>query len=72
MSDSFRTTPPEPPWSSSPNTGNGIQGAFGERGPSDDDASEAGKILLVGVLVDCSRPPATWSTGACPKIRSSA
>jgi hypothetical protein len=50
MSDSFRTSPPEPPWSSSPNTGNGYQGAFGERGPGDDDGGDAGKILLVGVL----------------------
>ncbi|MFZ0032205.1 MAG: hypothetical protein WAK84_10070 [Candidatus Cybelea sp.] len=50
MSDSFRTSPPEPPWSSSPNAGNGYQGAFGERGPGDDDAGDAGKILLVGVL----------------------
>jgi hypothetical protein len=50
MSDSFRTSPPEPPWSSTSNTGNGYQSAFGEKSPSDDEAGEAGKILLVGVL----------------------
>jgi hypothetical protein len=50
MSDSFRTSPPEPPWSSSSKAGNGYQGAFGEKSPPDDDTSEAGKVLLVGVL----------------------
>jgi hypothetical protein len=50
MSDSFRTSPPEPPWSSSPNTGNGYQGGLGDRNASEDEAGEAGKILLIGVL----------------------
>lgn len=48
MSEGFRTTPSEPPWSSSP--GNGYQN-FGSRGePGEDDAGEAGKVLLVAVL----------------------
>jgi hypothetical protein len=51
MSESFRTTPPEQPWSSSANAGNGYQGAFSDRPKSDDEeAGEAGKILLVGIL----------------------
>ncbi|HVR47064.1 MAG TPA: hypothetical protein VMT95_10595 [Candidatus Binatia bacterium] len=46
MSESFRTTPPDQSWSTSP--GNGYQG---ERpAHSDDDASEAGKVVLVGLL----------------------
>ena len=46
MSESFRTTPHEQPWSARP--GNGYQG---ERPPhSDDDAGEAGKVVLVGLL----------------------
>jgi hypothetical protein len=47
MSDSFRTTPSDQSWSSSP--GNGHHSAFGQP-PRDDDAGEAGKILLAGVL----------------------
>jgi hypothetical protein len=50
MSDSFRTSPPEPPWSTSSNPGNGYQGALNEKGPGDDDVGEAGKVLLVGIL----------------------
>jgi hypothetical protein len=52
MSDSFRTSPPDQPWSSSPGPGNGYQGAFGEQRPPDrdDDASDAGKVVLAGVL----------------------
>jgi hypothetical protein len=51
MSESFRTTPPEQPWSSSTNPGNGYQGAPGGKGSRDDDeAGDAGKVLLVGVL----------------------
>ncbi|HEY2476152.1 MAG TPA: hypothetical protein VGI19_15295 [Candidatus Cybelea sp.] len=51
MSESFRTSPADQPWSSSPRPGNGSQNAFGEPEPKDDDAGgEAGKILLAGVL----------------------
>jgi hypothetical protein len=51
MSESFRTTPPDQPWSPSSNGGKGHQGGFGEPPSQDsDDAGEAGKILLVGVL----------------------
>jgi hypothetical protein len=50
MSESFRTTPPDQPWSGSSNAGNGYQSAF-ERAKDDaDDSGEAGKIVLVGVL----------------------
>jgi hypothetical protein len=50
MSESFRATPPEQPWSSSPSPGNGYQG-FGDRSPREEhDSGEAGKVLLVGVL----------------------
>lgn len=51
MSESFRTTPSDQPWSSSTRPGNGYQSAFGETPSSDDDeASEAGKVVLAGVL----------------------
>lgn len=51
MSESFRTTPADQPWSSSPRPGNGHQNAFGEPAPPDDDGSgEAGKVVLAGVL----------------------
>ncbi|HZV76238.1 MAG TPA: hypothetical protein VFF63_00610 [Candidatus Babeliales bacterium] len=46
----FRTTPPDQPWSST-NPGNGYQSGFGERSPRDeDDAGDAGKVVLVGIL----------------------
>jgi hypothetical protein len=49
MSESFRTTPPDQPWSSSTHPGNGHQNPFGE--PDDaNDPGEAGKVILVGVL----------------------
>jgi hypothetical protein len=49
MSESFRTTPPDQPWSPSSSAGNGYQSAFGK--PDDEnEPSEAGKVLLVGVL----------------------
>lgn len=52
MSDSFRTTPPEQPWSAPHGGGNGTQGSFSPPPPHDADAdpSEAGKALLVGLL----------------------
>lgn len=50
MSESFRTTPPDQPWSSTSNAGNGYQSQGGGRSPDDGDAGEAGKIVLVGVL----------------------
>jgi hypothetical protein len=49
MSESFRTTQHDQPWSSRP--GNGYQGGPGEHSPqSGDDTADAGKIVLVGVL----------------------
>lgn len=51
MSESYRTSPPDQPWSSSSNPGNGFQNAYGERpGPDDGDGTETGKVFLVGVL----------------------
>lgn len=47
MSESFRTTPPDQPWSAAPNTGNGYHG---DRAPDPTDAGETGKVLLVGIL----------------------
>ena len=51
MSESFRTTPPDQPWSSS-TPGNGIQGGFGggDSHSHDDETGEAGKVVLVGLL----------------------
>lgn len=49
MSESFRTTPPDQPWSSS-SPGNGYQSGFPERPRSEEDAGEAGKVVLVAVL----------------------
>lgn len=50
MSESFRTTPPDQPWSSSPGPGNGYQGAFGETHSHDENGGEAGKVVLAGIL----------------------
>jgi hypothetical protein len=51
MSESFRTTPPDQPWSGSAKAGNGYQSGHGEKASHEgDDAGEAGKILLAGVL----------------------
>lgn len=50
MSEGYRTTPPDQPWSGPSNTGNGFQSAFNDRPRDSDDSSEAGKIVLVGVL----------------------
>ncbi len=47
MSESFRTTPHDQPWSTRP--GNGYPSGSGEQ-HSGDDTTEAGKIVLVGVL----------------------
>jgi hypothetical protein len=50
MSESFRTTPPDRPWSST-SPGDGYQGNVGEKpGPDQGDAGEAGRVVLVGVL----------------------
>jgi hypothetical protein len=50
MSESFRTTPPDQPWSST-SPANGYQSPHGERpAPNGDDAGDAGKVVLVGVL----------------------
>ncbi|MBV8198932.1 MAG: hypothetical protein JO263_12440 [Candidatus Eremiobacteraeota bacterium] len=49
MSESYRSSPPEQPWSSSP--GNGHQSGFGPKDSrSDDEGGEAGRAVLVGVL----------------------
>jgi hypothetical protein len=50
MSESFRTTPSDQPWSSSANPGNGYQSAFGDKRSSDEDAGEAGRVVLAGIL----------------------
>lgn len=50
MSEGYRTTPPDQPWSGQSNTGNGFQSAFNDRPAQNGDAGEAGKIVLVGVL----------------------
>jgi hypothetical protein len=50
MSESFRTTPSDQPWSSSSPPGNGYQSAFGEKRSEDEDAGEAGKVVLAGIL----------------------
>ncbi len=50
MSESFRTTPSDQPWSGSANPGNGYQSGFGDDQHSEDDAGEAGKVVLVGIL----------------------
>ena len=50
MSESFRTTPPDQPWSST-SPGNGYQSSYGEKpAPNGDDAGDAVKIVLVGGL----------------------
>jgi hypothetical protein len=50
MSESFRTTPPDQPWSPSSNAGNGYQNAYPEKSNDASDSGEAGKIVLIGVL----------------------
>jgi hypothetical protein len=49
MSESFRTTPSDQPWSTS-SPGNGYQSAFGEKHSGDEAAGEAGKVVLAGIL----------------------
>jgi hypothetical protein len=50
MSEGFRTTQSDQPWSTS-TPGNGYQNAFGERSSRDEeDDGEAGKVVLAGVL----------------------
>jgi hypothetical protein len=50
MSESFRTTPPDQPWSSS-TAPNGYQSGYTENGSrSGDDTGDAGKVVLVGIL----------------------
>ena len=49
MSESFRTTPSDQPWSSSA-PGNGHHGGYGDDQNSENDAGEAGKVVLVGIL----------------------
>ncbi|HEV3090905.1 MAG TPA: hypothetical protein VGX91_05605 [Candidatus Cybelea sp.] len=50
MSDSFRTSQTDQPWSTSPTPANGYQSAFGRQPPDDEEGGEAGKIVLAGVL----------------------
>lgn len=50
MSESFRTTPPDQPWSGASNAGNGYQSQYGGRPGDESESGEAGKIVLVGVL----------------------
>jgi hypothetical protein len=51
MSEGYRTTPPDQPWSGSSNPGNGYQSAFNDRASGDTgEPGEASKIVLVGVL----------------------
>jgi len=50
MSEGFRTTPSDQPWSSSSAPANGYQSAFGEKRSDDEDAGEAGKVVLAGIL----------------------
>ena len=50
MSESFRTTPPDQPWSTSNSGGNGHQGGFDRSHPDETDSGEPGKVVLVGVL----------------------
>jgi len=50
MSESFRTTPSDQPWSSSSAPGNGYQNAFGDKHSNDAEAGEAGKVVLAGIL----------------------
>jgi hypothetical protein len=51
MSESFRTTPPDQPWSTSQSPGNGYQSAFGERSSHEnEDSGEPGRVVLAGVL----------------------
>lgn len=50
MSEGFRTTPPDQPWSHSPGSGgNGYQSFDGSR-QDENEAGEAGKVILAGVL----------------------
>jgi hypothetical protein len=50
MSESFRTTPPDQPWSASSSGGNGYQGGFDKPHDDEGETSEAGRVVLVGVL----------------------
>jgi len=51
MSESFRTTPPEQPWSGSTNPGNGYQSPFDRAARNGSETgAEAGKVVLVGIL----------------------
>ena len=50
MSESFRTTPPDQPWSNSTNAGNGYQNSYGERSHYENEGGDAAKVVLIGVL----------------------
>ncbi len=49
MSETFRTPPPDRPWSSA-NHGDGYQGDFNDQAARHEDGGEAGRVVLVGVL----------------------
>ena len=50
MSESFRTTPSDQSWSNSATPGNGYQSGYGDDPHAENDAGEAGKVMLVGIL----------------------
>jgi hypothetical protein len=50
MSESFRTTPPDQPWSSTSPGANGYQGGSDKSRQDEGDVTDAGKVVLVGVL----------------------
>lgn len=51
MSDSFRTSQADQPWSTSRGGGNGSQSSFEPNAHDQDmDGGEAGKVVLAGVL----------------------
>lgn len=50
MSEGYRTTPADQPWSSSSRPGNGYQNAFGDASSHDDETNEAGRVVLAGIL----------------------
>ena len=50
MSESYRTTPADQPWSSSRGPETAIRMRFGDASSQDDETGEAGKVVLAGVL----------------------
>ncbi|MBV9027550.1 MAG: hypothetical protein JO311_02960 [Candidatus Eremiobacteraeota bacterium] len=50
MSESFRSSPPEQPWSTSGTAGNGYQSGFESKDSGSGAGNDAGRAVLVGVL----------------------